>query len=257
MSKPFTPGGKAAGVKSRRLEPLTETLQLGTRAYRALAAGIVDGQIEPGTQLRPEAIAEQLEISATPVREALHRLEGDGLLVKLPYQGWFVREFTEQEVRQLYEMRAAMECFGVRLACQRMTQDELRWLRDHQAVGQRALEHDDIDAYRIYNRDLHAAIIKAARNSYLSSVMGQLSLQSQMLMGRTIRLVGRPSRAIEEHNDLIELIGKRQEREAARLMERHILSALEDIVRFAIGDPVAAPRRVVKSPPRVLESEAD
>ncbi|MGH9370816.1 MAG: FCD domain-containing protein, partial [Vicinamibacterales bacterium] len=78
--------------------------------------------------------------------------------------------------------------------------------------------------------------IKAAGNSYLSSVMAQLSLQSQMLMARTIRLVGRPSRAIEEHHELVELIARRQAKPAERLMERHILSALEDIVQFAIRD---------------------
>jgi DNA-binding GntR family transcriptional regulator len=238
MSKPSTSSGKPLNnVKHQRLEPLTETLQLSARAYRALANGIVGGQIEPGTQLRPDTIAEQLETSVTPVREALHRLESDGLLVKLPYQGWFVREFAEREVRELYEMRAAMECFAVRLACQRISADELAWLRKHQSVGKAALKGDDIDAYRIYNRDLHAAIIRAARNSYLSSVMGQLALQTQMLMARTIRLVGRPSRAIEEHQHLIELIAKRQEKGAERLMERHILSALEDIVRLAIRKP--------------------
>jgi DNA-binding GntR family transcriptional regulator len=243
MPRPSTSSGKPLDGKAQRLEPLTETLQLGTRAYRALASGIVGGQIEPGTQLRPDTIAEQLEISVTPVREALHRLEGDGLLVKLPYQGWFVREFSEQEVRQLYEMRAAMECFAVRLACQRMTPDELAGLREHQSMGKAALKAEDIDAYRIYNRDLHASIIKAARNTYLSTVMAQLALQSQMLMARTIRLVGRPSRAIEEHGELIELIGRHQEKGAERLMERHILSALEDILQFAIDDRSQAPRR--------------
>jgi DNA-binding GntR family transcriptional regulator len=91
-----------------------------------------------------------------------------------------------------------------------------------------------MDAYRIYNRDLHAAIMQAARNSYLTSAMGGLSLQSQVLMARTIRLVGRPSRAIEEHRQLIELIAGRQEQAAQELMERHILSALEDIVRSAL-----------------------
>lgn len=236
MSKPSTSSGKGSpGARHQGLEPLTETLQLGTRAYRALASGIVGGQIEPGTQLRPDLIAEQLEISVTPVREALHRLEGDGLLVKLPYHGWFVREFTEREVRELYAMRATLECFAVRLACQQAGEEELAGLRMHQAAGEKALKNGDMEAYRAYNRDLHAAIIKAARNSYLSSVMSQLALQSQMLMARTIRLAGRPSRAIEEHHELIELIAARRGKEAEQLMERHILSALEDIVVFAIG----------------------
>jgi DNA-binding GntR family transcriptional regulator len=246
MSKPSTSTGKAASSKPQRLEPLTETLQLGARAYRALANGIVSGQIEAGVQLRPDTIAEQLAISVTPVREALHRLEGDGLLVKLPYQGWFVREFTEPEVRQLYEIRADMECLGVRLACQRMTPEEVAWLREQQVIGKEAIASNDIDAYRLYNRDLHAAITRGARNSYLSSIMGQLSLQSQMLMGRTIRLVGRPSRAIEEHEDLIELIAKKQDKRAQQLMERHIFSALEDIIRFAIVEPGQMPRRPAK-----------
>ena len=152
-------------------------------------------------QLRPDTIAEQLDISTTPVREALHRMEGDGLMVKLPYRGWFVREFTEQEVRELYEMRAALESFSVRLACERINEEELSWLREHQSVGEAALKTGDMEAYRIYNRDLHAAIMDAARNAYLSSAMGQLSLQSQVLVARTIRLVGRPSRAIEEHRE--------------------------------------------------------
>jgi DNA-binding GntR family transcriptional regulator len=242
MSKLSTSNGRAGRAgRDGGLEPLSETLQLGTRAYRALASGIVGGRIEPGTQLRPDTIAEQLLISTTPVREALHRLEADGLLVKLPYQGWFVREFTEQEVRELYAMRAALECFGVRLACGSITDEELSWIRDHQAVGEAALRDDDMEAYRLYNRDLHAAIIRAARNSYLSSVMAQLALQSQMLMAKTIRLAGRPSRAIEEHQELIELIARREQERAERLMERHILSALEDIVRFAIREQMAQP----------------
>jgi DNA-binding GntR family transcriptional regulator len=231
MSKPSISSGKPGrDVSDPILEPVSETL-LGARAYRALWNAIVGGRLESGSQLRPDTIAEQLDISTTPVREALHRMEGDGLVVKVPYRGWFVREFTEQEVRELYDMRAALECFSVRRACARITDEEVAWLRGHQAVGEAALKSGDMDAYRIYNRDLHAAIMVAARNSYLSSAMAQLNLQSQVLMARTIRLAGRPSRAIEEHRELIELIATRQDEAAQQLMERHILSALEDIVR--------------------------
>jgi DNA-binding GntR family transcriptional regulator len=226
-------GNPGKALQEPALEPLSETL-LGARAYRSLWNGIVGGRIEPGAQLRPDTIAAQLDISTTPVREALHRMEGDGLVMKLPYRGWFVREFTEQEVRELYEMRAALECFSVRRACERITPEEVAWLRRHQAVGEAALKAGDMDAYRIYNRDLHAAIMQAARNAYLSSAMGQLNLQTQVLMARTIRLAGRPSRAIEEHREIVDLIARRQDKAAQKLMERHIFSALEDIVRFAL-----------------------
>jgi DNA-binding GntR family transcriptional regulator len=237
MSKPSMSGGKVARIaREPALEPLSETL-LGARAYRALWEDIVRGRIDFGAQLRPDAIAEQLDISVTPVREALHRMERDGLILKLPYRGWFVREFTEQEVRELYEMRAALESFSVGRACDRITAEELAWLRDHQTVGEAALRAGNMEAYRIYNRDLHAAITEAARNTYLSSAMGQLTLQSQMLMAKTIRLVGRPSRAIEEHREVIDLIAARKRAEAQALIERHILSALEDILRFGLSAP--------------------
>jgi DNA-binding GntR family transcriptional regulator len=195
----------------------------------------VSGQIEPGAPLRPDAIARQLEVSTTPVREAMHRLEGEGLAIKVPYQGWFVREHTEQQVRELYELRAALECFSVRLACRRITAEEMTWIRQHQATGEAALAAGDMDAYRIYNRDLHAAIMKAARNSYLLPMMGQLRLQTEMLMAKTIRIIGRPLRAIEEHHKLIELIGQRDGKAAEQLMEHHILSALEDITSLMLA----------------------
>jgi DNA-binding GntR family transcriptional regulator len=222
------------------LEPLPETLQLGARVYQALLNSIVSGQIEPGSPLRPDAIARQLDVSTTPVREAMHRLENDGLATKLPYQGWFVRDFTEQQVRQLYECRSALECFSVRLACQRISDEEVAWLRAHQSTGEAALTAGDMDAYRLYNRDLHGAILKAAANPYLSSLMGQLRLQSEMLIARTIRITGRPVRAIEEHHSVIDLIEKRDAEGAQRLMEHHIMSALEDILRWGVKPETVA-----------------
>jgi DNA-binding GntR family transcriptional regulator len=218
----------------QELEPL-ENLQLGARVYQALLNSIVTGQIGPGAPLRPEAIARQLEVSTTPVREAMHRIEGDGLAIKLPYQGWFVREFTEQQIRELYEIRAALECFSVRLACQRITDEETDWLRRHQVIGENALASNNMDDYRMYNWDLHAAIMRAARNSYLFAMMGQLRQQSEMLMATTIRIAGRPARALDEHRRLIELIARRDSEGAEQLMQHHILDALEDIVRCRAG----------------------
>ncbi len=223
-------------------EPLGQVLQLGERVYQALLSGIVSGQIDLGTQLRTDSIAHQLEVSTTPVREALGRLEKDGLVVKTPYQGWFVREFDAEEVRDLYELRAGLESFSIQLACQRITEEELEQLHEHQATGESALKQQDLEAYRIYNRDLHAAFMRAARNSHLALVMSQLTHQSQMLMARTIRVLGRPSRAIEEHRQLIELVSKRAAEPAADLMSRHVLSALEDIFQYGLAGTTAGTR---------------
>jgi DNA-binding GntR family transcriptional regulator len=202
--------------------------------YQSLRESIVSGTLKPGTPLRPDTIADQLQVSTTPVREALLSLESDGALIKRPYQGWFVRDFSEEEAREMYELRASLECLSVRLACERITPEEVNRLRMHQAAGSAALASKNIHAYRLYNQDLHTAILQAARNSYLGSAMEQVSLQNQMLIARTIRITGRPSRALEEHARIIELIASRDSTTAEDLMRKHILSALEDVVQ-ALG----------------------
>lgn len=230
ISRRSTSGGSCA-ARTAQLQSLAEAPQLGARVYQSLLSGIISGTIEPGASLRPDAIAEQLNVSTTPVREALVILESDRLAINRPYQGWFVRDFSEPEVRGMYALRASLECLAVRLACQRITKEELRNLRSLQARGVAALASGDMDAYRIYNRDLHASIVGSARNSYLCTAMQQLSLQSQMLAARTIRVAGRPSRAISEHERLIECIARGDSNRAEQIMERHILGALKDVLK--------------------------
>lgn len=227
-----------AGLNS--LNPLRETPQLGARVYQALLDSILSGQIELGAPLRPDVIARQLEVSTTPVREAMQRLESEGLSIKLPNRGWFVREFTPQQIRDLYEFRASLECMGGRLACQRMTAEDLERLRELQFTGEAALAAHDMDAYRLYNQSFHATILNAARNSYLSTVMGQLRLQNELLMIKTMRIVGRPLRAIEEHARIIELLAARDSASVQDLMSTHILGALDDLLRNAAPEPGAA-----------------
>ncbi len=216
------------------LVPLDEPVQRAERVYQALLSGIIRGEFNSGAQLFADAIAQQLKVSTTPVRDALNRLEKDDLIVKQPYLGWFVRQFQEQEVRDLYEMRAGLECFSVRLACERITPEEIEWLRGHQENGEAALARQDMEAYRLYNQELHAAVMRAARNSQLALVMGQISLKTQMLSAKTIRL-GRGARAVQEHRRLIELIAQREVTSAQELMQEHLLSALEDIIRHGLA----------------------
>ncbi len=224
-----------ANSQEKPFEPLP-ALQLGSRVYQALVDRIVSGHFEFGAPLRPDAIARQLSVSTTPVREALHRLESSHLVVKQPNQGWCVRTFTKPQIRQLYEFRANLESFSIRLACERRTDEEVACIRGYQSIGKAALEKGDTNAYRIYNRDLHAAFCRAANNSYLSTVMGQLGLQSEMLSSKTIRIAGRPRRAIEEHSRLIDYIESRNAQAAGELMEHHVLSALDDILQFGFSE---------------------
>lgn len=113
--------------------PQAQPVQRAERVYQALLRGVIRGDFRWGAQLSMAFLAQQFRVSATPVSDALNRLEKDDLLVKQPYQGWMVRRFEEPEVRELYEVRSGLECFGVGPACERITAEQIQWLRGHQA----------------------------------------------------------------------------------------------------------------------------
>ena len=227
------PSGKTStNTPPKELPPLHKNMQLGAPVYNLLAERIVSGRIASGSPLRPDTIAKQLNVSTTPVREAIQRLELDGLTLKFPYQGWFVRDFNEQQIRELYEFRATLERMNIRVACQNVTKVDVKWLREHQAIGKSAIEANDLEQYNVYNRDFHRAILRIAKNSYLTSAMSQVTLQSEMLSVKTIHIEGRPVRGVEEHGELIKLLEAGKPKQAEELMESHILGALEDILRM-------------------------
>jgi DNA-binding GntR family transcriptional regulator len=216
------------------LAPLAESVQRADRAYEALLNGIINGELPPGAQLNADSIAQQLKVSTTPVRDALNHLVKDGLVIKMPYQGWFVCRFSEQEIRDVYEIRAGLECFAIRLACERITPEEIDRLEALQASGESALAREDTEAYANYNQEFHTGIMYAARNSQLPAVFGQIALKMQMLSAKTIR-IGRPSRGVQEHRRVLQLIARRDACAAQALMLEHIVGALEDILRHGLG----------------------
>ncbi len=140
---------------------------LATEVYEELRKSIVEGSIRPNERLIEADLAAMLQVSRTPIRESMLRLAGDGLIV--PHKrGWIVREHSQQEIREVYEIRAALEGFAAGLAAQRATDEELAGIKAiHQAYidtvsdesrGQ-LLEHNDA---------FHNAVIAAAKNDLLA-----------------------------------------------------------------------------------------
>ena len=92
--------------------------------YEELRSGIVDGRIRPNERLIEAEIAERLDVSRTPVRESMHRLAADGLIISRR-RGWVVREHSPQEIQDIYEVRAALEGYAARLAAERASDEQL------------------------------------------------------------------------------------------------------------------------------------
>lgn len=138
---------------------------LSAEAYVRLRRAIVEGELRPNKRLVETELVERFAIGRTPIREALQRLVVDGLLSR--ERGWVVREHTSDEIRQIYEVRAALEGFAARLAAERASDEELAKIDEiHRNDGRdpAAISRDEL--VRV-NDTFHAAIAGAARNSQL------------------------------------------------------------------------------------------
>jgi DNA-binding GntR family transcriptional regulator len=223
------PGGRGRGHDARESMVPTLGMQRGDQVYAAILADITAGRFAPGAKLVIEEIAAALHVSITPVRDALARLEGQGVVVRVPYQGSFVRAFEAREIQDLYEVRVGLEVLAVTLACSRIDRQRLERLREHQRQGEAALRDGDLTAYQAYNHAFHATIFTAADNDLLFRMMSTISLQMQMMIAQTIKVPGRPDRAIKEHLALVERLEEHDVDGAAALMKAHVYGALEDL----------------------------
>lgn len=206
--------------------------QLGERVYKVLLESIVSHSLESGQHLVIDELAVKMGTSGTPIREALARLQQEGLVTKIPYQGWKVKEFSVVEITEIYQVRAALEALAVRICCIKGTPVTLRRLEQAQAQGVKALSEGDLERYRQYNDKLHNIILEAAGNKTLEDMMNTLKNRVRLFSETTIRFPGRPQRALGEHAALIGCIGAGDEARGVALMEQHILMALQDLIGY-------------------------
>jgi DNA-binding GntR family transcriptional regulator len=134
------------------------------RVYAALHERIVDGDLVRGTKLRQEALAEELGVSRTPLREALRRLAAEGLVEFHPNRGAHVADISIEDVRAAYEARLIVEPGAARLAATRRPRDELAALRA--AVETQRASADQLSSYAA-SRAFHLALVRASGNDYL------------------------------------------------------------------------------------------
>lgn len=201
-------------------------------AYAALRREIVEGRFEPGRRMREIELAQRLGISRTPTRQALSRLELEGLLDMRPRAGLVVSTLDMTAVEELYEMRAALEGAAAGMAARHATPRDLATLTAL-VEEERRIGSDPMRRYR-HNRELHEAIHQAAHNRYLAKSLHALTDAIALLGPTTLAVEGRATVAQSEHRAIVTAIQQRNDAEADRLTRAHVLGAL-DLRRTIIG----------------------
>lgn len=212
----------------------SDGLPLGEAVFRSLREALRSGVYRPGDRLREEEVAQRLQVSRTPVREAFGRLVGKGLVVPAQGRGLIVRRLEIAEVIELYAMREILEAAAARLAAQHASSVEVDALKDLEAGFEIAQARDPHEMARL-NRLFHEAIFVAARNRYLDGALQELQDAIALLGRTTFSVDGRPDPAASEHREIIAGIEAHDPDRAEAAATGHIREALRARLRIMQG----------------------
>lgn len=194
----------------------------GQGAYDRLCDEIRSGALAPGARLTETEIADRLGISRTPVREAIRRLEAEGLVDHQPRTGAVVRRLDYPEIMELYEMRAVLEGTAARLAARAASPVELEELGAINAEMVALGTGGAPGALPRLNRQFHARLLDAARNRFLLQSMASVE-KTLLILGRSAMDVpDRAAEAVAEHQVVLDALNARDGAAAEAAMRRHM-----------------------------------
>jgi|SRR5690625_211823 len=192
------------------------------QAYRFIVEGIREGRFIPGTRLREIELATQMGLSRTPVREALGRMQVQGLAVNDPDRGLIVTEPDYSMTSELYAMREVLEGTAARLAARHASDVEIEFLNE---INQRDALLTTPKELSANNRLFHETLYQCAHNRYLLKTLNSLQ-ESMMLLGpTTLASPGRAEKARQEHQALVDALQRRDPDTAEAAARAHIISA--------------------------------
>jgi DNA-binding GntR family transcriptional regulator len=221
-----------------------EVISVVDRVYAALRERIMAGEIAPDERLHQEALAEELGVSRTPLREALSRLAADGLVELLPNRGARVAAVSAEDMEAAYEARLHLEPAAAGLAAQRAEPADLEPMRHAIADHRRAV--DDLRRAFMANRAFHLAVVEAAHNPYLLRFAeglwgGRAAMQFYLTQPEPPAFI---ATGADDHEAVLDAIAGGDARAAQRLMRDHIVAAsklLRDYLAEEPPVPVAEP----------------
>lgn len=191
--------------------------------YEMLKKGILRGELRPGQPLIEANLAAWCQVSRTPIREALMRLEQDGLIDRSD-RGLVVRQRSPEEIIDIYETRMILEATVGRVAAERRTGFDVRTLRRFLTLS-KDIDTADVDAVVTVNQQFHEAVWRASHNESLLDLLVRLNLHLARYPETTLSYPGRWKQAINEHTELTDAIEARDGDLAYEVALRHFREA--------------------------------
>jgi len=202
--------------------------------YNTLRQAIIDGRMAAGSKPTEAALAKDLGVSKTPVREALRRLEQDGIIQTLPGRGLVVTELTIKDVEDMLELLRLMDAHAAYLAAQRRTHEQAARLAETARALLAAAEQHDVEGWSIADRPYHEIVLAASGNQLLRQTIRDVRRRLHRI---TINSGTRPERLLDcthEHIRVADAIVRGDAEAAAALMREHIEAGVQVQAEVAV-----------------------
>ena len=209
-------------------QPMMESRPIREIAYEVLKHAIITGEIPAGERIVETDYAERLHISRTPLREALRKLERDGLVEYVLRRGVVVRAFTIADVEEIYTIRNALEMLTLPAIIRNATEEDVAGLKERLREMDEVMAHGDIDTLSPMARAFHSQLTALCRqNRILRVIEGQDEFITRF-SAMAIRQENRRTQAHEDHYKLVEYVEKRDLEHLDKLMRKHIERSKEN-----------------------------
>ena len=197
-------------------------LPLRDVVFNTLRQAILTGELKPGERLMEIHLANRLGVSRTPIREAIRKLELEGLVIMIPRRGAEVAKITEKSMQDVLEVRRALDALSVELACERISDEELSQLKNACDEFEKATHTKDPKQIAQADVALHDIIVKATGNERLVQLVSNLSEQMYRYRFEYIKDASKHQRLIEEHRIIFESIKNKDKATASETSKLHI-----------------------------------
>jgi DNA-binding GntR family transcriptional regulator len=209
--------------------------------YEEVRQAIIDLRLKPGEPLREATMAEQLGVSKTPVREALARLEQEGLVETTSFKGAVVSGYSPQDLKEIYELRELLEGVAARTAAASASDETLDRLNALVAESRQRRADDDLDGLAALLGEFDRAIYEQVDNVRIRALIENLTAHLTRIGRLTEEIPGRVKASVEEHAAIVEAIAAHDVDGAERAMRAHIRSVLTDQLQAAEARSEAQP----------------
>jgi DNA-binding GntR family transcriptional regulator len=219
------------------MENVTGGIRVGKRkslreeVYDSLKKSILHGKLKAGQRLIEENLAHQIGISRTPVREAFHKLERDDLVTRLPKGGFAVREFTKEDVEEIFGIRSALESYAAYLATFHIPPERISILEKKIEESERALENGDDEKVVQLHTEFHDLLYKSCKSKKLTDMINNFRDYFYRYRSALLHTKEGFTYSLEGHRQMLEAMKNKNARLVERLVRKHLERGKEIVIR--------------------------